>query len=112
MEAPQAYSSELVGGWLSHLSREFVGHDFEGQSEYDFIQPRLAPETPGSLTTSDTSSTHSSNYKSVLINPWLSEVFEQSRPSTLLEENTGQGYVRLASTVAHTPSNRNLDPHL
>lgn len=79
MEAPQAYSSELVGGWLSHLSREFVGHDFEGQSEYDFIQPRLAPETPGSLTTSDTSSTHSSNYKSVLINPWLSEVFEQSR---------------------------------
>ena len=65
--------------------------------EDDFGRDRRAPpapEIPGSPTSSHTFSTHSSNINSVLNAHWLPDVFNQSRPATLLED-TGQTYVML-----------------
>lgn len=52
-------------------------------------RPPPAPDIPGSPTTSNTFSTQSSNLNSALSSHWLQEVFNQSRPATLLED-TGQ----------------------
>ena len=114
VDAPPAYSSDGIGGWLSHLSRNFVRQrnilwDSEGQTEDDFVQPMPIPETPGSLNTFNTFSAWPPNPNSFLINHWLPRVFEQSRPSTLLEDTT-QTYVMQASIVPRRPSDRDLDP--
>ena len=72
-------------------------------------RPPPAPDIPGSPTTSNTFSTQSSNLNSILSNHWLPEVFDQSRPSTLLED-TGQTYVMLASVVAYQMADPESDP--
>lgn len=61
-------------------------------------RPPPAPDIPGSPTTSNTFSTQSSNLNSILSSHWLPGMFEQSRPSTLMED-TGQTSVFLAEPM-------------
>lgn len=61
-------------------------------------RPPFAPDLPGSPTTSNTFSTHSSNLDSVLSSHWLPEVFNLSQPSTKIRD-TGQTSVFLASPM-------------
>lgn len=125
-ESRRAYSSLLVGGWMSHLQGTLDGRrppdiqilhsgpgpyaDLrEGRSgnshhsdmEDGFFHSSAVPDVPDS---------HSSNFTSIHHNHWLPEVFKQSRPSTPLGD-TDQTYVMLASVFTHPPSYRNLDPN-
>ncbi|KAL9070372.1 MAG: hypothetical protein Q9161_004930 [Pseudevernia consocians] len=78
------------------------GNHRDPDLEDDFMRganrPPPAPDIPGSPTTSNTFSTQSSNLNSILSNHWLPEVFDQSKPSTLLED-TGQTSVILAQPM-------------